>query len=290
MLSSARNKYLLARIERTLAHVITSHAAAARRGRVRPLAAELGFGIDTPGEKSLPPLLLHTPEGNEVQLYGKIDRVDLLEDQAAVAVIDYKLRGNKLELERVYHGLSLQLLTYLLVLQANGEQLAGRPLTAAAAFYVRLIRSLEKLKHPDDALPTDDPEFHLREKPRGIIDGSHVGAFDRDWRDGTSDVIHAFRKKDGSIGNKRSSDVADSTEFAALLRFVRLKLGQLADDILAGSIDVRPYRLAQESPCPRCEFRSLCRFDLTFNRYLPLDSLGREEVLARAAQEAGDEG
>jgi ATP-dependent helicase/nuclease subunit B len=116
-----------------------------------------------------------------------------------------------------------------------------------------------------------------------------VGAFDRNWRDGKSDVINAFRKKDGSIGHKNNSDVADSSEFASLLRFVHRKLGQLADEILAGSIDVRPYRLVQESPCARCEFRSLCRFDVVFNRYLPLESLGREEVLTRAAQEAGDE-
>src|SRR5262249_44599871 len=119
MLSSARNKYLLSRIERTVERVIESQDAVAQRGGFRPRWVELKFG---PGQ-ALPPLILSTPGGREVHLRGKIDRVDLLEKQAAFAVIDYKLTERTLALDQVYHGLSLQLLTYLLVLEAGGENL-----------------------------------------------------------------------------------------------------------------------------------------------------------------------
>src|SRR3712207_7372742 len=37
-----------------------------------------------------------------------------------------------------------QLLTYLLVLRVNGQQLTGRPVTPAAAFYVKLLRQLDE--------------------------------------------------------------------------------------------------------------------------------------------------
>ena len=80
------------------------------------------------------------------KIRGRIDRVDMLADQAAFAVIDYKLRGSQLSLERVYHGLSLQLLTYLLVLRENGRKLTGRKLTPAAAFYIKLLRRLEEFR------------------------------------------------------------------------------------------------------------------------------------------------
>ena len=282
MLSSARNKYLLARVERTLAQVIKSHEAAARRSKLRPLGAEVGFGIE--GSK-LPAYEVPTPKGKTLQLYGKIDRVDAIEDQAAFAVIDYKLRGNTLELGRVYHGLALQLLTYLLVIEASGVTLRGRRLTPAAAFYVKLMRQLERADHPDDALAPDDPAFHLQVQPRGIIDGRVVHALDSELSEGWSKVVKAFVKKDGTPGYERASDVADAGEFAGLLRIVKRRLGELADQIIAGRIGVRPYRLRTESPCPHCAYRAVCRFDVAHNTYYPLEPVSREQVLERAALE-----
>jgi ATP-dependent helicase/nuclease subunit B len=282
MLSSARNKYLLQRIERTLEQVIAAHEAAARRNRLRPLRAEVGFGI---GDAVLPPYEIQTPDGRLVQLYGKIDRVDLIEDQAAFAVIDYKLRGNTLQLDRVYHGLSLQLLTYLLVLESSGEKLAGRKLTPAAAFYVKLMRQLEKTDHPDDAMAPDDPLFNLREKPRGIFSSAVADSLDTGLEDGGSSVVSLYRKKDGSFGRKGSTDVAEPEEFGALLQLVRQRLTELGGQIMDGEIGITPYRHRQESPCGHCDYRSICRFDVQMNPYRPLDAMSREQVLERAMQQ-----
>ena len=71
MLSSARNKYLLARIRKNLAAVCATQQRVLSRGAFRPAFAELDFGFD--GSK-LPPLTLKTPRGREVSLRGKIDR------------------------------------------------------------------------------------------------------------------------------------------------------------------------------------------------------------------------
>jgi ATP-dependent helicase/nuclease subunit B len=286
MLGSARNKYLLARVERTLSQVIASHEAAARRSRLRPLGAEVAFGIEG---ATLPAYEVPTPKGKTLQLYGKIDRVDAIEGEAAFAVIDYKLRGNTLELGRVYHGLSLQLLTYLLVIEASGVWLKGQRLTPAAAFYVKLMRQLERADHPDDAMSPDHPAFHLQVQPRGIFDGRVIGALDTELVDGWSSVVKAFVKKDGNPGNKRASDVADAAEFAGLLRIVRRRLGELADQIIGGEIDIRPYRMRTESPCPHCAYRSVCRFDVAHNAYRPLEAMSREQVLDRAAAAAAAE-
>lgn len=273
MLSSARNRYLLQRIEHTLSQVIATQEAAARRGRARPHAAELKFGLDKSG---LPALSLTTRKGREVRLRGKIDRVDLLEEEAAFAVIDYKLSGETLELRRVYHGLSLQLLTYLLVLARSGEKL-----TPAGAFYVRLLRSLEAVTHPDD------PPGQSQEQLHGIFDSRFLPWFDSQ-ADGWSKVIKAFVKKDGTLGHRSTSDAAERDEFLALLRLVERNLAELADQILDGNIAVAPYRLADESPCARCDYQSVCRFDVQFNRYHPLESMSRDQVLAKAMEEARD--
>jgi ATP-dependent helicase/nuclease subunit B len=281
MLSSARNRYLLERIEQTLQEVTAAQEAAARRGEFSPAFAELSFG----GENAqLPGLEIQTPSKRKLILQGRIDRVDVIADQAAFAVIDYKLHGNNLSLDRVYHGLSLQLLTYLLVLRENGEKLIGRKMTPAAAFYIKLLRQLEDVKHPDEAECEDPALRDLRIKPRGIFEAGYLQHLDGNCTGGESQVVNAFLKADGSHGNKRRTDVADHAEFSALIDHVRQRLGQLGDLILAGQIDLHPYQIRGVSPCPNCEFRPVCRFDPAINRYKHLDPIGREEVLKKVVE------
>ncbi|MEA2736264.1 MAG: ATP-dependent helicase/nuclease subunit [Humisphaera sp.] len=276
MLSTARNQYLLKRIERTLERVCATQSAVLARGSFRPAFAELVFGM---GDDSLPPLHIKTPRGRDVMLRGKIDRVDLARDGAAVAVIDYKTRGGTLDLASVYHGLSLQLLTYLLVLQSSGESLFNKKVTPVAAFYARLLRSLEPIKHPDDAVDVDDPAFDLV-KPRGVFDAAYLNQLDESAAAGmTSEVVHCRVNKDGGIGNINASDAAAGDAFAALLRYVERRIGELADRLIAGTIAVMPYRIGLDTPCAHCDYRSVCRFDPAINHYLHLPPMKRGDVL-----------
>jgi ATP-dependent helicase/nuclease subunit B len=275
MLSTARNQYLLRRIEKTLEQVVATQREVLKRGQFRPKYAELVFGENA----QLPAYRVATPHGHEIVLSGKIDRVDVIENEAAFAVIDYKLSGRPLALGRVYHGLSLQLLTYLLVLQNAGEQLEGKKITPVAAFYSQLLRSLESVDHPEDGSKPSDPLFALKIKPRGIFDTGYIGAIDAELSGGKSEVVAAHIKADGEFGYRDTSDVATPEEFAALLKFVERKIAQLADEIIEGNISIRPYRIGRQSPCPYCEFRPVCRFDVSVNRYNPLPSMKRTAVL-----------
>src|SRR5206468_1092859 len=160
---------------------------------------------------------IKTPAGRTAILQGQIDRVDIIADQAAFAVIDYKLHGNRLMLDRVYHGLALQLLVYLLVLRENGEKLLGKNMTPAAAFYVRLLRQLDEVKHPDEATADDFPPIDLRTKPRGIFEEGYFPALDSSCTPSSySDVVHAYLNKEGGHGKRQQTDVASAREFAAL--------------------------------------------------------------------------
>jgi ATP-dependent helicase/nuclease subunit B len=274
LLSTARNRYLLARIERTLGQVIASQKAAAARGRFKPAFAKVNFG---PGE-SLPEYELTTPRGREAYVSGTIDRVDLHDDGHTIAAIDYKLGQRTLGLAEVYHGLALQLLTYLLVLESSGQALAGRKLTPAAAFYVRMLRWLGDVSHPADALPIEDPKFPLQAKARGLVEESCAREIDQHLDPGEpSDVLHAQLKKDGTFGSKARSDLADADEFAGLLAHVKRRLGELADQVLDGEIGIQPYMLGRKTPCPTCEYRCVCRFESTGYRFI--NAMSREQVL-----------
>jgi ATP-dependent helicase/nuclease subunit B len=143
------------------------------------------------------------------------------------------------------------------------------------------------VKHPSEALDPSDPKFLLRVKPRGVVRGDFVPAFDQSLRDGPSEVIQvSVRKSDGGWGNRRASDVADPAEFEALLGHVRRKLAELADGVLSGEVGVRPYRIGTDTPCPNCGYRSVCRFDPAVDRYRNLAPMGKEQVLKQVVGEA----
>jgi ATP-dependent helicase/nuclease subunit B len=280
MLGTARNKYLLGRVERTLEEVVATQAEMMRRGQFRPGFTHLEFGETG----RMPALRVKTPAGRDAVVHGSIDRVDVLPDGQHATVFDYKLSTGPLSMQEVYYGLSLQLLTYLLVLQANGEELAGRPLTPVAAFYLPLTRRLGDVPHPEEALAPEDPKYKLRVKPRGVFDAEFLPGFDSALTEGKSEVVAAHVKKGGGFGYRNQSDVADPAEFAALLAFVSRRLGELADEVVAGRIDITPYRINRATPCPRCDYRSICRFEPSINRYTHLTPMRREDVFVRITE------
>jgi len=283
MLSTARNRYLLAHVEKTLGLVALAQKAAAERGEFRPAFAGVRFGPgtgDPATEPRLPPLAIRTPAGNDVQLRGRIDRIDLLSDGSACA-IDYRLKADRLDPASIFHGLNLQLLSCLLVLEKNGRHLTptGR-LTPSAAFCIQLLRGVRG-QSPEKSLSPDDPLFHLQVKPRGVFDLRVAGKLDKSLTEGQSKVVQLFLKRDGSIGFSNTSDAAAADEFAALVRHVERRIGQAADEILAGRIDIRPYRMGKTTPCSSCEFRALCRLEPSPGRYDDLEPMTRPEMFQR---------
>jgi ATP-dependent helicase/nuclease subunit B len=276
MLSTARNRYLLSHIEKTLGLAASAQKGAGQRGEFRPKFTNVRFDE---GEK-VPPLAVRTPGGNQALIRGKIDRVDLLSDGSACA-IDYRLATGRLEAARMFHGLSLQLLVYLLVLERNGRQLAGSgEIIPAAAFWVQTLRKMER-KNPREATGPDDPDFHLAVKPRGIFDIRVARNLDKHLADGWSKVVQVHIKRDGAMGNINSADAAGSEEFAALLRHVERRIGRLADEIIAGRIEIRPFRHGNTTACARCEFAALCRFEPAPRAYDEVPGMNREELFGK---------
>jgi ATP-dependent helicase/nuclease subunit B len=279
MLDGARHRYLLDRTRRTSKRVAVAQREQLRRGTFSPSLVGVRFG---PGG-TLPALQVETTSGQAL-LAGKIDRVDRAAGREEIAVIDYRLGPSRLPLGLVLHGLSLQLLIQLLVLQENGQRLTGDALVPAAAFYLQLVRKIEDVKHPDESTDPADPKWHLRLKPRGIFDRRSLRCLDKELQTGWSEVVQAFVRQDGSLGNLHNSDAVESEQFRALLDVARKKLAELTEGILSGDIRIAPYRLNDTSPCPRCEFRSVCRFDPAINRYNYLPSINKAEFFASAAK------
>jgi len=286
VLSDARSAYRLRRSASDLARVIRSQRNLSRSGKARPRATELPFGFDRP--RSLPAMELSTPGGRRVLLRGYIDRVDLVElgDELLGIVIDYKRTHEKrLSLGEVYHGLSLQLLAYLLVLAEEGQTLAGRRVRPIGALYVSLSSQYHTVDHPDLFIARDEA-LGGTYRPRGLLLADKFTALDASTDTGWSEEYSLFRKKDGSVGHINESDAADADSFRALLDHTRAKLGELADGILDGNVAVNPYRLGTFSPCTWCPMPAVCRFEMGISEVRFLESLRRSEVFQRLTQKS----
>ena len=288
--SGGRGLYLMDRMFVDVLDVLEVQRAIARCGRHRPVAVELPFGFPDNAD-SLPALSLQTDGGNRAAMRGFIDRVDLAGGvesggQSGAVVIDYKrTRGKRLSLSEVWHGLSLQLIAYLLVLAEHGAQLTGGALEPIAGLYVSLLRTRETEAHPDEA---DNSAIPKSFRPRGLIRIDQLFMLEdpiTSW--GTAYAVYV--KKDGSPGHIDKTDAAGREEFGNLLRHTQEAMERLVDEIFAGNMQIEPYRLAAKSPCRWCRMSSVCQFESGNTMIRRLPSWSRSQVFdALAEYGAGD--
>lgn len=281
--SAGRDQYVIDRSRGQLERVLRTQQAICDMGSFRPAGAELCFGFS--GEGGLEPLSIDTPAGRRVLLRGIIDRVDLADaiGSALGVVIDYKRTpAKRLDLCGSYHGLALQLLAYLLVLEQHGNMLAERPIVPAGALYVSLVESYANVDHPSDAESSTSSLSTGMFRPRGLLDLSHVGELDHAFSEtGRSEVYQVALKKDGGLSRVDFSDAAESEDFARLLVHTTRRIGEHADGILNGEVAVQPYRLGTFSPCSWCDLQPVCRFEFPTTSIRSLDRLKRSEVFER---------
>ncbi len=284
-ISNPRDAYLYRRSGKSLAKILRAQRRVAATGSARPRRAELSFGFEK--EDGLPALNLVTPAGRTVLVRGYIDRVDLAElgDELLGVVIDYKRTADKnLDMSRVYHGLSLQLLAYLLVLAEQGETIAGRSIRPIGALFVSLLSQYHRVDHPAEVEESREAVLEGSFRPRGVLLADKFQALDRSFNEGRSTEYNFFRKKDGTIGNVDSTDAAEAADFHNTLEHTRAKLGALAGGILEGDVTVRPYRLKTFSPCSWCPMGGVCRFEMGVSEIRFLESLKRLEVFRRLGE------
>ena len=101
MLSSARNKYLLPRIEKTLERVVRSLREMQARGRFRPVEADIGFGRGgkLPAYRR-PNAARRRPATQRPDRPGRHAQCRNSPLSPAVAVFDYKLSAGALSMGR----------------------------------------------------------------------------------------------------------------------------------------------------------------------------------------------
>ncbi|WP_074691137.1 PD-(D/E)XK nuclease family protein [Alicyclobacillus hesperidum] len=225
----------------------------------RPYGLERSYGL---GEEAWPPLAWTTNEGTEVELRGRIDRVDLFERDGVswFRILDYKSNANtKLDATKVFYGLQLQLLTYAEVVrrQLSEESSVAKP---AGVHYMPLLAS-QGIKNAPQSLSRDKILGMCRAK--GYMHASHdvIEAMDRQLiAGGVTPLFSGVLKTNGEY--RKDAEVWSDEEWQHVTQFVWSWVERTANRIMAGDIGAQPYFIKHtDSGCTNCPFGMVCHFE-----------------------------
>ena len=285
---NARNQHRINRLKAMLSRALWAIRYQILKGDFRPVASEWQFYGE---QNSLKSTHYQLSDDKYLYLKGVIDRVDTFmgDEMAYVTIVDYKSSTHKVNLDEVYHGLSLQLIVYLNAACELVEKQKGVPVQPAGVFYFKI----------DDpyiqAASAGDQEAVMNEQLKalalkGIVLEDHqiIDRLDRAFTK-QSTVIPVGRKKDESLTS--NSDTLSKEGFELVQKYVHEKVGQLGSRLYEGDVSIAPIRHKTETACDHCRYSSICRFDerLPGHGYNELKHMDKEEVLA-AIGNSGNEG
>ena len=245
------------------------------QSRFEVLGTELEFG-----EKGkYKPIKLTLDNGKRVEIIGKIDRIDTAqnEDGKYLRIIDYKSSIKNIDLNEVYAGLQIQLLTYL---DASCKE---EDLMPAGILYFSM---LEQMIKSDKKLKEEEIEEKIRAnfKMKGLIlaDVKVVRLHDKNLKNGSSNIVPAYIDKEGNLSEKKTSGVTKE-QFADLQKYMYKIIREISAEILEGRIDLKPYYKDKKTPCKYCEYKSICGFNMggCENKYNYINKKTKEEILAK---------
>ena len=278
---SKHHEYLLTGAVQQLERLVEAVRRSVCAGRFTPLATEAEYGFNQDG---LEAICLCTETGRGVQVRGKIDRVDVMEQdgRTAAAVFDYKRSAKAMKWGHWYYGLDIQLPVYLMAI--GGQTLEGVRIdeTAGAFFY-----PIETSPESTALSRADAADEEIMYKAKGMFRGKFAEALDNEvnrW----SQYYNMYVSNGDWTKLFGSTGALSEAQFEAVMRRTRETIGRLADEIGAGAIDITPYRIARMSPCSYCEYRAVCKFDWQVNEYNMLESLDKQGVIDRLEADDGD--
>ena len=253
--SSAKYKVLSQRLKNVVCKSIKYIVESLKYSKFEVLGNEMEFKDG----KEYPPITMNLENGQRVEITGKIDRIDIAKigEDKYVRIIDYKSSAKNIDLNKVYAGLQLQLITYLDAVCEKDDFIP------AGVLYFNLIDPIIKSKK---ALSAEEIEDKIRKKfkMQGLIlaDVNVVKMMDTNLESGSSSIIPAYIGKDGELSNNRSSAVSRK-QFEYLQKYTNRIIKSISNEILSGNIEIKPYYDVKNkrTPCEYCEYKSICNFN-----------------------------
>ena len=271
--STPKYQLLVIRLKRVVKKSMKYIIQTLTKGEFDIMATELEFK-DTSKYK---PIMLELDDGRKVELTGKIDRIDIAqnEDGKYMRIIDYKSSVKNIDLNSVMAGLQIQLLTYL------DAAVKVEDMLPAGVLYFNLIDPMVK---SNKRLSDEEIEEEIRKnfKMNGLIlaDVKTVKLMDRDLNKGASKVVPAYIDSTGNLSASRSSAISRK-QFANLQKYMHKIIKDISTEIMEGNIDIKPYYKNKKTPCEFCAYKSICNFKNGFcdNKYNYIPERDKIDIL-----------
>ena len=229
------------------------------------------------------PITFNLDNGKTVSIIGKIDRIDTAkgEDGKYLRIIDYKSSVKNIDLNEVYAGLQIQLLTYTDAICKEEDFIP------AGIFYFSL---LEQMVSADKKQSKEEIEELIRKnfRMKGLIlaDVKVIKMNDINLKSGSSKLVPAAITTSGTVNEKWTNGV-NKEEFKILQDYIGVIIKKISKEILSGNIDLKPYNNKGKTPCKYCEYRTICGFNPSQegNSYYYIDNKSKDEIISKMKQD-----
>ena len=274
--SSARNEYMVTRLERMLKRSIWALTKQLEKGDFIPEAYEMSYDSKR----------MELKDGNAMRLHGKIDRVDLCEsgEDVFVKIIDYKTGAKAFDLGELYHGLQMQLVLYMnAVMEKEQGRFPEKNIRPAALLYYQMK---DPLVEKEEAKSESEQKLLKELRPNGVVNDAPevIAHLDREVEKQSS-VIPITKNKDGSL-SKQSSALSEE-KLRLITSYANEKAKKLGTEILKGNVDIAPYEMEKHTGCDYCPYHGVCGFDerIPGYQYRKIGKESKEEILSKMEQE-----
>lgn len=282
--SSARNAYAITRMGRVLTRTVLTLQKQLKKGKFMPDSYELTFGF----ADDLASVRIALSEEERMHLVGKIDRLDVAEDEehVYVKVVDYKSGKKDFDLVALYYGLQLQLVVYMnAALEKEAKEHPDKDIVPAAMLYYHIedpaVEAAEELT-PEEL----EEKILAALKTKGVVNADPyvVSQLDAEMEK-ASDVIPVTKNKDG--GFTKTSGVMTREQLGIISDYAGKKIVEIGRQMMDGCVSVNPYERGDEDACQYCSYKNVCGFDPAIPGYRKrkLEEEEQEELLRKMAGE-----
>ena len=227
-----------------------------RQSKFRPV----NFELEISDRQGNAPIRLKTKDGIEVILTGKVDRVDMFEDNGKryIRVIDYKTGSKSFSLENLMYGLDMQMLLYLFALIDENGMYAGS--VPAGVLYM-----------PSGNLQCDSDRGDLKDiadrinsqyKMKGVVLKNRAVLQAMEERIDGVYIPAKILKSDTGEGeimlNKQHSTFLTEKQFKRIKEHANRLLTEMAEGLYDGDISANPLVSGNWSSCNYCDYWDIC--------------------------------
>ena len=203
------------------------------------------------------------------------------EDGKYLRIIDYKSSSKNIDLNEVYAGLQIQLLTY------SNAMCKEEDIMPAGVFYFSL---LEQMISADKKISDEEIEELIRKnfRMKGLIlaDVKIIKMNDNTLKSGSSKLVPAGITTSGEVNQKWTNGV-NKEEFKILQDYIDYIIKEISTEILSGKIDLKPYNKKGKTPCEYCAYKAICGFNTKNknNCYNYINKKSKDDIIKKMKEE-----